>query len=966
MKTLDDWPRVKLVLEGALACEGADREAYLGEACGTDAALRAQIEILLAGHDCANTFLETPAALLLEEPRVREDLSGRVMNSYRLVSHLGAGGMGEVYLARDTRLHRDVALKVLPDALAADADQIARFKREAQLLASLNHPHIGSIYGFEESEGTHALVLELVEGPTLADRIAHSPLPLDEALPIARQIVEALEAAHEHGVVHRDLKPANIKLRPDGTVKVLDFGLAKALERGASAAVSLSMPATPMRPDATGIGVILGTPSYMSPEQARGKFVDKRSDIWAFGCVLYEMLSGRRPFEGEDATEVIVHIIEREPDLDLLPASTPASVRRLLRRCLEKDRLKRLPDIGVARIEIDDALAAPAAVDSSTMAAAPSGARVGPTWIVAAALIIASIVATLAYTRFPSTESRPLVRASIPLAERLEIGNLQPTFAISPDGTRVVYQTLGGGPLYSRRLNEAESSVIAGTEGALSPFFSPDGEWLAFFVGQALKKVAFAGGAVITVATLPLNVGTQGYRGGSWGDDGTIVFASSTGAGLFGVPNQGGEAKPLTTIDRNANETSHRWPHLLPGGRAVLFTVKSTNLQSFDDAQIVVRSLDTGEQHPVAQGNSAQYLPTGHLLYPRAGALYAVRFDAARLAVTGAPIKVADAVITQPTSGAPQIAVSRTGTLVYAAGGSRTAERPLLWVDRSGTARPVTDRQAPFWWPRLSPDGKHIAVTIDAAFSRIWVLDVERGTFTRASQLTGDQDRAQWMPDGAHVTFSADPGGSGAVRLFSDRVDGTGSATLLLDSAQSSSPLDWSPDGRKLLYWQIGAFTGQDVWVYSADDRTVTPFLQSPSNEWSATFSPDGRWVAYASDESGRAEVYVRPFPGPGTRSQVSIDGGTAPVWSRDGHELFFAKGDTLFTVAVSLGGTFTSSTARRLFSGPYSFDEMTVSYDVTPDGQHFLVPRSRVDSAPRQLELVLNWFEELNRLAPR
>ena len=954
------------MLEGALACEGADREAYLAEACGTDTALRAQIEILLAARDRADTFLETPAALLLEEPRVREDLSGRVVNSYRLVSRLGAGGMGEVYLARDTRLNRDVALKVLPGALAADADQIARFKREAQLLASLNHPHIGSIYGFEESGGTHALVLELVEGPTLADRIAQGPLPLDEALPIARQIVEAVEAAHEHGVVHRDLKPANIKLRPDGTVKVLDFGLAKALERGAAAAVSLSMSPTPMRPDATGIGVILGTPSYMSPEQARGKLVDKRSDIWAFGCVLYEMLTGRRPFEGEDTTEVLVHIIEREPDLDVLPASTPAPVRRLLRRCLEKDRLKRLPDIGVARIEIDDALAAPAAGDSSAMAAAPSRARAGPAWIVAAALIVASIVGALVYSRFPSTESRPLVRASIPLAEPLDFGVQQPSFAISPDGTRVVYRTVGGGPLHSRLLDEPGSSVIAGTEGALNPFFSPDGRWLAFFVGQALKKVSFAGGAVVTIATLPSNVGAQGYRGAAWADDGTIAFASSTGAGLFGVYDRGGEPKPLTTIDPNANEAAHRWPHFMPGGRAILFTVKSTNLQSFDDAQIMVRSLDTGEQHPVAQGDSAQYLPTGHLVYARAGALYAVRFDAARLAVTGAPVKVADAVITHPESGGAQVAISRTGTLVYAAGGSRTAERPLLWVDRSGAARPVTDRQASFWWPRISPDGRRIAVVIDAAFSKIWVLDVERGTFTRASQLAGDQDRAAWMPDGVHVTFGADTAGSGAIRLFSDKIDGTGSATLLFDGSESASPLSWSPDGRRLLYRQIGATTGQDVWVYSADDRTLTPFLQSSSNELSATFSPDGRWVAYVSDESGRAEVYVRPFPGPGTRSQVSIDGGTAPVWSRDGRELFFAKGDALFATAVSLGGTFTSGAVRRLFSGPYSFDEVTVNYDVAPDGQHFLVPRSRVDSAPRQLELVLNWFEELNRLAPK
>jgi eukaryotic-like serine/threonine-protein kinase len=963
MKPLDDWPRVKLVLEGALARGGADREAYLAEACGTDPALRAQVEILLSAQDRAGTFLETPAALLLDESRVHEDLSGRVVGSYRLGSRLGAGGMGEVYLARDTRLNRDVALKVLPDAVAADADRLARFKREAQLLASLNHPHIGAIYGFEESGRIHALVLELVEGPTLADRIAQGPFPLDEALPIARQIVEAVEAAHDHGVIHRDLKPANIKLRPDGTVKVLDFGLAKAFARGDAGSIPLSP--TPPSPAATGIGMIVGTASYMSPEQARGKTVDKRTDIWAFGCVLYEMLTGRRPFDGEDVTGIVVRIVEREPDFSALPASTPVPVRRLLRRCLEKDRLKRLPDIGVARIEIDDALAAPADVESPAIAAPPVRTQARRAWIAAAALIAASIAATLAYSRFPPRESRLLVRTSIPLADRLELSITQPTLTVSPDGTRIVYRTVGSGPLHSRLLNEAESFAIAGTEGAVTPFFSPDGRWLAFFVGPALKKVSFTGGAVVTVAILPVNAGAQEYRGAAWADDGTIVFASSSSAGLFTVSDQGGEPKPLTTLDRNGNEMSHRWPHFLPGGRAVLFTVKSTSLESFDDAQIVVRSLDTGAQHPVAQGGSAQYVPTGHLVYARAGALYAVKFDATRLGVIGAPVKVAEAVITHPNSGGAQFAISETGTLVYAAGDSRTAERPLLWVDRSGSARPVTDRQASFWWPRISPDGRRIAVDIDAAFSKIWVVDVERGTFTRASQLAGNHERAEWRPDGTHVTFGADPTGSGAYRLFSDRVDGSGTAALLLESAQSPSPLDWSPDGQWLLYRQTGADTGHDLWVYSARDRRSTPFLQSPAEESSAVFSPDGRWVAYVSDESGRSEVYVRPFPGPGTRTPISINGGTVPLWSRDGRELFFASGDTLFTVPVSLGTPFTSGVVRRLFSGPYGFDDVYRNYDVAPDGQRFVMPRSRMDSAPRQLELVLNWFDELNRLAP-
>ena len=962
MGTLDNWSRVKLVLEGALALDGAEQSAYLAEACGGDTTLRAEVERLLSARGGAHRFLETPA-LLLDDRALDDDQSGRVVGSYHLLSRLGAGGMGEVYRARDTRLNRDVAIKVLPNAFATNAERLARFKREAQLLASLNHPNIGSIYGFEDSGKVHALVLELVEGPTLADRIADGAVPLDETLRIARQIVEAVDAAHQHRIIHRDLKPANIKLRPDGTVKVLDFGLAKALDLDAPASASKAIEPDLSGLPAAGARLILGTASYMSPEQALGKPVDKRCDIWAFGCVLYEMITGRRPFEGESVTEILAHIIEREADFDRVPGSTPASIRRLLRRCLEKDPRKRIPDIGVARIEIEDAMMSP--IDVESLGKRASSLRIGQPWLIGTALVVGLAIGALVYSRFALTESPALMRVSIPLAEPLEFGVQQPALAISPDGTRIVYRPSGTGPLRSRLLHDEQSSVIPGTEGAISPFFSPDGRSVAFFVGQSLKKVAFAGGGIVTVATLPRNVGAQGYRGGAWADDGTIAFASSTGAGLFAVSERGGEAKALTLINPKAGEAAHRWPSFLPGGKAVLFTVKSSNLQSFDDAQIVVRSLDTGEQHPVAQGDSAQYVPTGHLVYARAGALYAVRFNAATLTVTGAPVKVAERVVTHPESGGAQVAISRTGTLVYAAGGSTTAERPLLWVDRGGAARPLTDRHAPFWWPRLSRDGRRVVVVIDAAFSKLWVIDIERGTITRASQIPGDQDRAVWMPDGVHVTFGADATGSGVTRLFSDLADGTSTATLLFESSESATPLSWSPDGRRLLYRRVGASTGLDVWVYSVDDRASKPLLQTESNESSAAFSPDGRWVAYASDDSGVAEVYVRPFAG-GARTQVSIDGGTAPVWSRDGRELFFAKGDALFAAKVTRGNVFTSGAVQRLFSGPYSFEEVAVNYDVAPDGQHFVVARSRIDSAPRQLELVLHWFEELNRLAPK
>jgi eukaryotic-like serine/threonine-protein kinase len=716
-------------------------------------------------------------------------------------------------------------------------------------------------------------------------------------------------------------------------------------------------------PEATTIGLILGTPYYMSPEQARGKVADKRTDVWAFGCVLYEMLTARRPFAGDDTAEVLAQILRHEPDLGLLPATTPVPIRRLLRRCLEKDGARRLPDIGVARIEIDDAIVAPHVVVESTSRV--SVRRALP-WIGVAALVVGALSGGLAYLRSSSLQPRAPVRASITLAEPLDLGVQQLAFAISPDGSRIVYRSSTDGALRSRLLSEASSSVIPGTDGALIPVFSPDGRWLAFFAGYTLKKVSFDGGAVATIATLPTTVGAQGLRGATWSDDGTIAFSSSPGSELFVVADRGGEARQLTTLDPKANEAAHRWPHFLPGGKAILYTVKSTNLQSFDDAPIVVRSLETGEQRAVAQGASAHYLPTGHIVYARRGALYAVRFDATRLAVSGRPVKVADAIITHPESGAAQVAISQTGTLVYAAGGSRTAERQLLWVDRSGAARPASERTASFWRPRISPDGKRVAVVIDAPFSKLWVLDVERGTFARASDVPGDQDRGTWMPDGVHMTFSADSTYSRALRLlYSERIGGTGGATLLFDGAQSPSPLSWSPDGQWLLYGEFGRATSEDIWVFSAAERKSRPLLQSPANEFSARFSPDGRWVAYASDQSGRAEVYVRPFSGAGTRHQVSFDGGVDPVWSADGRELFFTNGNALYAAAVTLGEEFRGGAPRRLFSGPYAFGELPMNYDAAPDGQHFVVPRSRTEPAPRQLELVLNWFEEVQRLVP-
>ena len=826
-----------------------------------------------------------------------------------------------------------------------NADRIARFKREAQLLASLNHSHIGAIYGFEEDAGTYALVLELVEGPTLADRIAQGPLPLDEALPIAREIAEALEAAHEHRIIHRDLKPANIKLRPDGSVKVLDFGLAEAFDPGGAA-------------ESAGFA---GTAAYMSPEQARGKSIDKRCDIWAFGCVLYEMLTGRRPFEGQDVTDVLARIVEQEPDFHALPAATPAPIRRLLQRCLEKDRRKRLPDIGVARIEIDDALTTP---DEA------SPTRVRPAWIVAAALAGALIAGVVLYARSPPTASPPLVRASIPLEGQLDFAVQQLAFAVSPDGSRIVYRTVGGGPLRIRQLHDAQSTAIAGTEDASTPFFSPDGRWLGFFVGQTLKKVSVTGSAVVTIATLPRYVGAQGYRGAAWSDDGTIAFAPSTGAGLFGVSDRGGEAKPLTVIDPRANEAAHRWPHFLPGGKAILYTVKATHLQSFDDAQIVVRSLETGEQHAVAQGTFGAVSAHGAPGLRARGRFvrHAVRPRSARCHRRAGQGRRRSHHASRKRRRASRDLQERNAGLC---GGRFQVRRATAAMGRSQRRCATRHRSASFVLVathlsrRAASRRRHRRGVLEDLGPR---RRARHAHAREPARRRSGSRRVDARRRARNVRRRYDRPRRGQLALAQVRRHRQRHAGVR--GRQVAHAPGWSPDGRKLLYRQTGATTGQDVWLYSIDDRTATPFLQGPANETSASFSPDGRWVAYVSDESGAAQVYVRPVHGPG-RSQVSVDGGTAPVWGRDGRELFFAKGDTLFAAPVTLGETFSSGAVRRLFSGPYTFDVLavnylqTVNYDVAPDGQRFLVPGNQAP-APHQLELVLNWFEDLNRLAPR
>ena len=916
--------------------------------------------------------------------------SGSRFGPYEILSPLGSGGMGEVYRARDLKLNRDVALKVLPDLVANDPERLARFKREAQVLASLNHPNIGGIYGFEESNGVGALVLELVEGPTLADRIAQGPIPLDEALPIARQIAEALEAAHEHGIIHRDLKPTNIKVRADGSVKVLDFGLAKAKEPAGAMSPSMSQSPTITTPAMTQAGMILGTAAYMSPEQARGTTVDKRSDLWAFGAVLWEMVTGTRLFDGATVSDTLAAVLRAEPDWTALPANAPAPIRRLLRRCLEKDRKRRLDSAAAARLEIEEALTAPSVAD----AAVARPAAVSKSRVIAVASVALLVGAALTLGVFVSTGRLPVV--SSPPVTRLLMG-LQPAESIlggpgtnsqarptrtaiawSPDGRTLVF---GGGrasveQLYVRRLDQLQATPLAGTEGAVSPFFSPDGGWVGFWAAGALKKVSTSGGPAVTICETPL------IGGATWADGDVIFFDALRldAEGIWRVAAGGGRPERVVMPDRSKGEFSLRLPHALPGGRALLLT-KLTNSQ-LADAKIVAWSLATGQQVVLTEGADARYVLTGHLVFVRQGALLAAPFDVTALRLTGGAVGVVDDVMqafnapTAPLStGAAQFDVSPTGSLAYASGGIFAENlRPLVWVDRAGIVMPLALPQRSYWGPRLAPDGWRLAfyATVNSVVgagsgARAWISDLRSGTSTPITE-TGSILMPVWSPDGVRVAFSD------AGSLFWRRADGGGGPERLTTSPNSQAPSSWSPDGKVLAFVESNPTSAEDIWVLPIGEGKTPPrpWLNTRFSEQHPDWSPDGRWLAYTSNESGRSEVYVQPYPGPGARYSVSRDGGTSPAWARDGRELFYlAPGPdgqvTMMTVPVTTTLGFSISTPQKLFQGRFFASSLSRSYDVTADGRRFIMvqPPEQAPMPVAQIVVVQNWVEELKRLAP-
>ena len=900
---------------------------------------------------------------------------GSRLGSYEILSVLGAGGMGEVYRARDTRLGRLVAIKVLPPAFVADPERVARFQREAKVLASLNHPHIAAIYGLDEADGVQALVMELVEGEDLARRLARGPIPLDEALPIAKQIAEALEAAHEQGIIHRDLKPANIRVRPDGTVKVLDFGLAKALVGDAESPELLNSPT--ITAQATRAGIVLGTAPYMSPEQARGFPVDRRTDVWAFGAVLYELLTGMRAFPGDSVTETLSHVLTLTPDWTLLPPRTPAAIRTLIRRCLEKTRAKRLDSAVAARLEIDETLASPSGVttanDLQVRRRRISREAVA---VAAAAGLLATLGTWLVMRKAPSLPVLPArFRIALPATvpdERLFAGT---DIALSPDGRYLAYHS--DGRLMLRALDQLEAVPLSSVTGGQTPFFSPDSRWIAFFEGGDLKKVAVTGEEVITLSR---QLGTP--EGGSWGDDGTIVVSSLDGSiGLRRVSADGGPATQLTTPAGAPN--SHWAPSMLPGSRGVLFTVSGNTR---DDQQIAVIDLKSGQQKSLVRGAiAAEYVQTGHLVYatldPRpgsvAGTLWAVAFDLDRLAVVGEPARVSE---TLGVDMFVDYAVSGTGALAYVP--ARTVSRSMVWVDRAGRETPIAGLPSrPYATVALSPDGTRVAFTIADQEVDIWAWDFARESLTRLTFGPSVDALPRWTPDGRHIVFHSDR--AGAFNTYRVASDGSGAAERLTTSRSDQWPNSIAPDGTALLFCEVRPKTGYDILriplaapgsasAAASDDRLsqVTTLVSSPSAEYAANISPEGRYFAYQSAESGgRFAVHVRPYPDASSgRWQISVDGGTAPVWARSGRELFYLdESNTLMAVPVETSRPqFSFGRPAKVFDTKYAGN--FYSYDVTPDGHRFLMMKDSTAGGarqPRSMVVVVNWLDEVRRRVP-
>jgi serine/threonine protein kinase len=888
--------------------------------------------------------------------------TGSQLGPYQIVSPLGVGGMGEVYRAQDARLRREVAIKVVPESTAHDPNRMARFAREAQFLAALNHPNIGGIYGLEESSTMLALVMELVEGPTLADRIAQGRVPIEDALPIMKQITEALEYAHERGIVHRDLKPANIKIKPDGTVKVLDFGLAKALSDESNPTDISNSPT--LTAAATKAGLILGTAAYMSPEQARGKAVDRRADIWSFGVVAFEMLTGKMAFKGDTVSDTLAAVIRGEPEWSLLPANVPNEIQQLIRRCLNKDPRQRLQSIGEARIAVENVIEGRTSpVRSLGMSAAPSsiGApekenralKILAGCALAALLIAAGfLIANLLHPG--SARENPPIRFAILPPPGTSLNSTLRAVAISRDGTRIAFSASSSdGPrLYHRDMNSASSVPISGSDGAVNPAFSPDGRWLAFFAAGKLKKIALDGGTPVVIAD-----GITSPKGLTWGTDHNIYYAPSFSSGIVRISDGGGTPQAVTKLQADKGELADFSPDLLPDGKTLLFTAFSGG--NLDEGTLVAQKIGSDQRKViVAKGADAHFFAPNHLLYMTAGNLLAVEFDPAKQETTGSPTVVVQDV--QPATGSAQYDVSGNGTLIYINGGKQAVENNLVLAEHDAKVQPLPVKPNLYESPRFSPDGKMLALTVRLPDPDIWVYDIERGALRRITFAPGEDELPVWSPDGKRIAFAS----NGRQQAFMVAVDGSGQEQPLMKNESHFHLQSWSPDGKLIAYERLGNSGQYEIWMLPlGGDRKPYPYLVSQFHISQPAFSVDGNWLAYTSNESGRAEVYVQRFPGPGEKIQVSTDGGNHPVWSRDGKQLVYENSGTLWATEVFVS-PFRVGKSRVLYQGDIWNDAAGPNYTLAPGGHRIVVVERIKDPDGGNVKVVVNWNQELQSLA--
>ena len=948
--TPERWQEIKEVLAGALEQTPEHRSDYLDRSC-REPELRREVESLLLADARAQSSLLADTAF----PREADLTIGSRLGSYEVLAHIGAGGMGVVYRAHDTKLGRDVAVKVLPAAFARDAERMARFQREAKVLASLNHPNIAAIYGLEDSGGTRALVMELVGGPMLQERIRQGPVPVDEALGIAKQMAEALEYAHERGIVHRDLKPANVKITADGAVKVLDFGLAKALVVEMDAADNANSPTLSQM--GTQAGVLLGTAAYMAPEQAKGKAVDRRADIWAFGCVLYEMLAGRMAFEGENTTDRLAAILAKEPNWKLLPVATPIRIRVLLQRCLQKETRQRLQAIGDARIAIEEVMsgAPDPALAAIPQAAQPRWRRALPWALVAIAILCAAIPEYLLRPR--NTQS--VVSFWVPPPER---GSLRPIDAwttLSPDGSKLAFLA-GAQPgtpqmLWVRSFDSPVPEALPGTEDALYPFWSPDGKYIGFYAYGKLQKVAVSGGQPETLGEY------QGYRGGTWNREGDILFSKDNA--IYRVSERGGTPTLVAAPDAARQEAAYLWPTFLPDGRHfLLLIVMANNLNAGNF--VAVGSLDSAKPEQLLPSMmNAVYAAPGYLLYLKQNTLTAQPFDATRLRLTGQAVPLAAGIRSNGgSSWHGSFTAAQTGVLAYQTATARTdITSQMAWYDRKGGRLGVVSGIGERSNPALSPDGGKIAIGVGERGKRdVWVYDLKRGTESRLTiGHNGDNLNPIWSLDGSRIFFTSNR--AGQLDIYEQPSNGLGDAEQILHSNDQLKYLDdVARDGRYALYDTGSSSNSTELWVVPLQgERKPFPFLQSSSAARNARFSPNGRYVAYTSDETGRYEIYVQTFPEHLGKWQISTFGGMEPSWRGDGKELFYlgAK-DEMMEVEVNTDSQeFHAGVPKQLFQVPLvtGFGWRN-RYAASADGQRFLMLLPSGENVSSPITVVLNW----------